>query len=304
MQRACVFPLVRDIDIDGVVAVGTANLLLERQVHHLRALAQPPFVSLATCQASTVDAALLTGTDTDGLTILDVAYRVALCIFQCDESDDEITLCISREVLVLCRDVLEECWVVQFHLVATLLEGDTEHLFALDRSRSVVRVDLDDVVSTLALLLQDFDSLWGIARSDDAIAYLTLDEEGCSLVTHVAQCHEVTIRAHTVGTTGTNVGTSQWGEFKLDIITEVNLLQGVAQWQSHCCASWRNVLETCCGWETSGSLELLDQLLRIEGIEEVDVARTAVNHFDREFASILHEDSGRLLVRITSVLEC
>ena len=41
-----VFPLIRDVDIDGVITVCTANLLLERQVHHLRTLAQPPLVCL------------------------------------------------------------------------------------------------------------------------------------------------------------------------------------------------------------------------------------------------------------------
>lgn len=65
-----ILPLIGDIDIDGIVAVGTTDLLLKRQVHYLRTLAQPPLISLRTSQTGTVDTALLAGTDTDSLTIL------------------------------------------------------------------------------------------------------------------------------------------------------------------------------------------------------------------------------------------
>ena len=65
--------VLRDIHIDGVVAVCTADTIHERQVHHLRMLAEPPDVGLVACQASTMDAALLACSDTDGLTVLHVA---------------------------------------------------------------------------------------------------------------------------------------------------------------------------------------------------------------------------------------
>ena len=71
-----VLMVLRDIYVDGVVAVGTANLVNKRKVHHLWMLAQPPDVGLVACQTSTVDAALLTSTDADGLSILNVANRV------------------------------------------------------------------------------------------------------------------------------------------------------------------------------------------------------------------------------------
>ncbi|CUP39147.1 Uncharacterised protein [Segatella copri] len=63
-------------------------------------------------------------------------------------------------------------------------------------------------------------------------------------------------------------------------------------------------------FETSGSrhscssLEFLDQLPGIEGIQEVDVARTAVDHFDRKLPSVIHIDARRFLIWITSVLKC
>ena len=299
-----ILPLIRDVNIDGIVAVGTTDLLLERQVHHLRTLAQPPLISLRTSQTGTVDTALLTGTDTDSLTILYVAYRVTLSILQGDERDNQIALSLRSESLVLGRNILEESRIIKLHLVASLFEGNTEHLLALDRSWHIVRINLDNAVGTLALLLQNLDSLRSVAWSNDTIAYLTLDEEGCSLVAYIAQRNKVAIRAHAVSATRTSIGTSQWRELKLDIINEVNLLQCVAQRQADSCTGRRNVFETSGSRHSCSSLEFLDQLPGIEGIQEVDVARTAVDHFDRKLPSVIHIDARRFLIWITSVLKC
>ena len=57
--------VLRDVYIDGVVAVSTTDTLLEGQCHHFRMLAQPPDVSLVASQTRTVDTALLTSTDTN-----------------------------------------------------------------------------------------------------------------------------------------------------------------------------------------------------------------------------------------------
>ena len=79
--------VVRDVNVDGVVAVGAADLFHPRQVHHLGVLAEPPDVGLVACETGAVDAALLTGADADGLAVLDVADGVALGVFECDEGD-------------------------------------------------------------------------------------------------------------------------------------------------------------------------------------------------------------------------
>ena len=96
--------ILRDIHIDGVIAIGTTNLVDERQVHHFRMLAQPPDIGLVTSQTGTVNTALLTSTDTNGLTILYVAYRVTLGVLQGDEGDNQVALCLWGESLVLCGD--------------------------------------------------------------------------------------------------------------------------------------------------------------------------------------------------------
>ena len=251
-----------------------------------------------------MDTALLTGTDTDSLTILHVAYRVTLSIFQGDERDNQVALSLCSEVLVLGRDILEESWIIELHLVASLLEGNTEYLLVLDRSWHVVRINLDDAVGTLALLLQHLDSLRGKAWSNHAIAYLTLDEESSSLIAYIAQGNKVTVRAHAVCTTSTNISASQRRKFKIYVIAEVNLLQCVAQWQADGSTSRRNMFETSGSRHSCSCLQFLDQLPRVESIQEVDVARTAVDNFDRQFPSVIHIDARRLLIRIASVLKC
>ena len=47
--------------------------------------------------------------------------------------DNQVALSLCREVLVLGRDILEESWIIELHLVASLLEGNTEYLLVLLR---------------------------------------------------------------------------------------------------------------------------------------------------------------------------
>ena len=66
--------VLRDVYVDGVVAVSATDVVHEGKIHHLRVLAKPPDVSLVTCETCAVDAALLSGTDADGLAVLYVTY--------------------------------------------------------------------------------------------------------------------------------------------------------------------------------------------------------------------------------------
>ena len=65
----------------------------------------------------------------------------------------KISLGIRSESLVLCRNVLEELWVIKLHFVAPLFKGNTKDLLSLDRSRYIVRVNLDNIVCPLTLRL-------------------------------------------------------------------------------------------------------------------------------------------------------
>ena len=50
--------------------------------------------------------------------------------------------------------------------------------------------------------------------------------------------------------------------------------------------------------------QLPHQLPRVQGIEQVDIARTAIHHFNGQLTTVGHKDARRLLIRIASVLQC
>ena len=154
----------------------------------------------------------------------------------------------------------------------------------LDRFGYIVRVDLDDAVSTLALGLEDFQGFGCVVGCDDAVADLTLDESGGSFVAGVAQCTEVAIGAHAVSTTGAGIGTGQGRKLKVNVIHEIDLLQRVAQWQTYGSSCRRYVLEAGGGGQAGSGLELFDQLPAVESVEEVDVACAAIDDLNGQLA--------------------
>ena len=176
-------------------------------------------------------AALLTGANADCLTVLHVAYRIGLGIFEGDEGNHQVAACLGREVLVCRGDVGEECIVVEVDLVASLLEGDAIDHLALDRSRTIGGVHLNDTIGALALGLQDLECLGFVARGDDTIADLAVDQTGGSNVAHIGEGDEVAERRHAVGTTSPHIGRSQRRQFV--VIGEVDLLQRFGERQAH-----------------------------------------------------------------------
>ena len=99
-----------------------------------------------------MDTGLLSGTDADSLTVLDIAYGIGLGILQSDQCDLHIDQGTLRDLLVHSHDIGQQVTIdVQF--VTTLLKSDTIYLLVLDGSGPVGRIDLDDIVSTLFLLL-------------------------------------------------------------------------------------------------------------------------------------------------------
>ena len=272
--------VVADVDVDGVVAVGAADFLHERQRHHFRVLAEPPDVGLVAGQAGAVDAALLSRADADGLSVLHVADGVALGVLQGDEGNHQVALRLVREGLVGRRDVLEQGRVVQFDLVAPLLEGDAEHLFVFHGGRHVVRVNLDDVVGAFALFAQDLERFFRVVRRYDPVAHLSLDEGGGGGVARVAQGDEVAIARHAVGPACACVGAGQGGERNLHVVHEIDFPQRVAQGQADGGPGGGDVLEGSGGGQACGLFQFLDQLPAVEGVQEVDVSGASVQHFN------------------------
>ncbi len=144
--------LLTDVHVNGVVAVRAANALLKRQIQHLLVLAQIPDIRLVARKTRAVDAALLAGADADGLTVLRIADGVRLRVFQRDEGEHQIKLCVLRNLFAFRHKICQHVRV-DFQLVSALLERDAENILVLNRLRLVIRVDLNNIVRALTLCL-------------------------------------------------------------------------------------------------------------------------------------------------------
>ena len=151
-EQGVVVLVTRRVYVDGVVAVGAAHIVLEREGEHLRALAQLPDIRLVSRQTRAVDARLLSRADPDRLSVDGVADRVGLGVFQCDEREQEVAAGLGGDVLVRRRAVAQTV-LCDRHFVALLLEGHAVHVLALQRGRRVALVHLEDEIAALALAL-------------------------------------------------------------------------------------------------------------------------------------------------------
>ena len=216
-------------------------------------MAQLPVVGLLTSQTGAVDAALLTGTHTDGLPIVGVAHAVGLGVLQGDKSNDEVALLPLGHTLILGDPVVQHGVGVNDQLVAALLEGDAVHLLMLDGSGLIGGVDSDHIVVALLFAGQNGQCLRLVARGDDAVGHLVLDQLCGGHIADVGQGDPVAEGRHPVCAAGAGVGASQRGELGLRgnvVHPALHLGQG----QTQCCTRRGNVLEgSRCG-QTAGSL--------------------------------------------------
>lgn len=100
--------ILTDVNINGIIAICTADMLYPRQCKHFWMLTQPPYVGFITGQTRAMNAALLTGTNTYGLSTLYIAHGIALGILQCDQGNFQIALGILRKRLIIRRYVIEQ----------------------------------------------------------------------------------------------------------------------------------------------------------------------------------------------------
>ena len=149
-------------------------------------LAQMPDVRLVARKARAVNAALLARAHADDLPALGVAYRVGLRIFQCDKAQKQIALLLFGERFVFGDDVRER-FRAEFRLVASLLEGDAEHVLVLDGRRRVRGGLSAQYCSRPCVLLSNGQRGLGIARRDDAVRHLMLDHFCRGLVAFVGR---------------------------------------------------------------------------------------------------------------------
>ena len=265
-------------------------------------LTQPPNIGFVACQSRAMDTTLLSGADADCLSVFDITHRVALRVFQNDECDDQIPFGFGRKRFVPCGYIVKQRGIIEPYVIAMLFESDTKHLLAFNRIRLIVRINLDDIIGSFTFVLQYFESFWSEIRCYHAVGHLAFDECCRDGITRIAQRNEVSVTAHTICSACTCISTSQWREFHRNVINEIYPFQSVVQRQPNSCSGRRNMFERGSSSHSRGRFQLFDELPTVECIKKIDVARSAVEHFDRQFAFV-DENARRLLIRITSVFK-
>ena len=54
---------------------------------------------------------------------------------------------------------------------------------------------------------------------------------------------------------------------------------------------------------TGGLLQFTNELPGIQGVQEIDVSRSAAQDGDGQFPTVIHIDAGRLLIGVATVLQ-
>mmetsp|Transcript_50539 Transcript_50539/g.123252 ORF Transcript_50539/g.123252 Transcript_50539/m.123252 type:complete len:413 (-) Transcript_50539:57-1295(-) len=186
--------------------------------------------------------------------------------------------------------------------MATLREDAARDLAEVLHPRHVLEVGvrLEDDEPPALLGPQDLERLWRVPRRDDPVRHLCLQVHGRLLVHNVRQRRPVSEGAHGVGVARAEVGERRGGEVRGGLVRE---LLHVGEGDGHGGASGRHVLERRGGGEAEGLLGLLDEGPRVDGVEQVDVARLAVEDLEGQRPAVHRVDLGGQLVRVAAVLE-
>ena len=263
-------------------------------------LAQEPDIRLIARQTGAMNTGLLASAHADHLAALCVADGVGLRVFQRNQGNQQVALCIFRDILVV-RHHIGEHGFVDFDLIAALLKRDTVYILALHRSRLIVRVDLHHIVVALTLRLEDFQRFVGITGGDDAVGYLAGQQRRGFFVADVGQRRPVAIGGHAVCTACACISARNRGQFQ--VVHKIDLLFHIAQRQANRRSRRADMLKGSRCRKAGGLFQLLDQLPAIERIQEIDIAGFAVEDLDRQFAAVLHKNAGRLLIRVAPIFQ-
>ena len=186
--------------------------------------------------------------------------------------------------------------------VVALLKGDAEDVLALLLGRDVVRVHGDDVVVPLLLGLQNLQGLGGVIRGDDAVGDLVFQVTGGVSVADIAEGRPVAVGAEAVRPPGPDVGAGHGGKVGVGLHEEglaVLRRQGQAQGRP----GGGNVLEAGGGGQARGLPQLPHQLPGVEGVQEVDVPRAAVQHPEGQISAPRPGEVRGLLVGVAAVFQ-
>mmetsp|Transcript_96182 Transcript_96182/g.248706 ORF Transcript_96182/g.248706 Transcript_96182/m.248706 type:complete len:588 (-) Transcript_96182:9-1772(-) len=289
-----------DVAHAGVHAVLPLHALLELQLHDLGVEAQAPSRHLAAGELHAVHAALLPGADADHHALSGVADGVRLRVLDGDRRNDQVELRGLRQVLLVRHDLLQVC-LGEDRVVALLHEAETAGDAVLHDRRLEVLVGLEDDELAALLGLQDLQRLGRVAGGDDAVADLDLEDVGGGHVDLVRDGHEVAEGAHRVRVARPDVGRRH--RRQLLALHLVHHLLVVGQRQADRSAGGAAVLERGGGGLARRLAELVDQLPRIHGVQQVDVAWHAGQDLEGQLVAPHGAERGRQLMRVAAVLQ-
>lgn len=140
--------------------------------------------------------------------------------------------------------------------------------------------NLENAVLSTLLLLEDLERLGLVAGGNDTVRDLAVDDLGGRDVDDVRQADEVAERRHAVGAAGAGVGRREGRERLLgvQVLDAEDLGLDLVELDAERGAGGRDVLERGGGREDRvrrRGRELLDERVRVERVEVVDVAGRA-----------------------------
>ena len=242
---------IGDVQVDGVVPVGAAEIRRKGQLQDGGMLAEPPDIRLVAGKAGAVNAALLPRPHPNGHSVLDVADRVGLGVLQGDEGKEHIVLRRQGQLPVFGHDVLEHR-LVDGQVVVALLKGNAVDTPPLDGGGVVVGVDLYHAVAALALLAEDFQGLRGVVRGDDAVGDLQGQVAGGIGIAGIGEGRPVPKGAEAVRPPGPDVGAGDGG--KVPLGHKVHFPLGIGKGAAQGGAGGADVLKGGGGGEAGGLL--------------------------------------------------
>ena len=178
----------------------------------------------------------------------------------------------------------------------------TEYGAALQRSGGIIRINGNDVVVAFLFGFQHFQGVGVIAGGNDAVRNFVLDQLCGGKVAHIRQGDPVTKAGHAVRTAGAGISAGQGR--KLSLCTNmIHLSQRFVQWQANGGTGGGNMLKAGSSRLAQGFFQVAHQLVAVERIQKVDVARLAIQNGNGKIRTVCHKNAGRLLVGVGAVFQ-
>mmetsp|Transcript_23072 Transcript_23072/g.37567 ORF Transcript_23072/g.37567 Transcript_23072/m.37567 type:complete len:273 (-) Transcript_23072:257-1075(-) len=117
----------------------------------------------------------------------------------------------------------------------------------------------------------------------------------------MGNCYEVAEGAHGISISSSNIGCSSRCHLLVFHLVDYSLL--VAQWNANGCASRTHMFEGCSSWQASCLREFVNQLPRIDRIQQIDVTGRSIHNLKRKFLTSNCTKACWELVRIASILQ-